>query len=197
MNNYRDENKTVEKKTVQKVVDGDVKVRKKSGASKVADIFISEDASKVKDYIFMDVLVPAMKKALSDIVVNGIDMILYGETNRSRRESSPTNTIRYTNYNSISNGRDSYRSGVTRSTYSYDELTYTNKGSAEAVLMGLDDIIRRYNFATVGDLYELSGRPTVHTDYKYGWTDLRSADVVRYRNGEYGLKLPRAMTIDD
>lgn len=75
-----------ERKNV-KIVTGPVKVRKKSEVKKLADVFISEDAGKVKNYIFMDVLIPAVKKAISDIIINGVDMILYGESGRSRRSS--------------------------------------------------------------------------------------------------------------
>ena len=53
-------------------------VKKKGEMKKFTDIFISEDVGSVKSYILMDVLVPAIKKAISDIVTNGIDMILYG-----------------------------------------------------------------------------------------------------------------------
>ena len=72
-----------EKKKVEKVIKGKAKTRKKTGASKLADVFISEDAKNVKSYVIMDVLIPAAKKAISDIVRDGIDMILYGETGRS------------------------------------------------------------------------------------------------------------------
>lgn len=49
-------------KKVEKVVSGSVKSRKKSEIQKFADVFIQEDAQKVKSYILMDVLVPAVKK---------------------------------------------------------------------------------------------------------------------------------------
>ena len=76
-------------KKIEKVVTGSVKTRDNKGR-KFADIFISEDASNVKSYIIMDVLVPAIKKAVSDIVTDGISMILYGGTggNRSKGSSS-------------------------------------------------------------------------------------------------------------
>ena len=64
------QNKPGTEKKVEKVINGTAKVRKKTEARKFADIFISEDVSNVKEYIFMDVLVPGIKKAISDIVVN-------------------------------------------------------------------------------------------------------------------------------
>ena len=78
----------VPEKRVEKVISGTVKSKKKSEMQKFADVFISEDVNNVKSYIVMDVLVPAIKKAISDIVTNGIDMILYGETGKSKKNST-------------------------------------------------------------------------------------------------------------
>lgn len=38
-------------------------------------MFISEDAGNIKSYVVLDVLVPAIKKAIADIVTGGIDML--------------------------------------------------------------------------------------------------------------------------
>ena len=70
---YREEQKTAaststpapDEKRVQKVVKNPART-KKNEVRKLADIFISEDISNVKSYIFMDVLVPAIKKAIYD-----------------------------------------------------------------------------------------------------------------------------------
>ena len=85
----------VPEKRVEKVISGTVKPKKKSEMQKFADVFISEDVNNVKSYIVMDVLVPAIKKAISDIVTNGIDMILYGEAgSRKRIRQRPRYPIR-------------------------------------------------------------------------------------------------------
>jgi len=52
------------------------RTQKKGGLGKLAGSIISEDAQNVKSYIVMDVLIPSIKKAISDIVINGIDIIL-------------------------------------------------------------------------------------------------------------------------
>ena len=83
---FKEEQKESSEKKVEKVVTGKVKTKKKSEVRKLADIFIPGDISNVKSYILMDVLVPAVKKAISDIVVDGIDMILYnGERRYDKR----------------------------------------------------------------------------------------------------------------
>ena len=82
------EAKEAAEKKVNKVVTGNVKRKKKSEVSKFKDVFISEDVSNVKTYIFLDVLVPAIKKAVSDIVKDGIDM-MYMETNEAAVVAHP------------------------------------------------------------------------------------------------------------
>ena len=57
-----------ERKRVEKVVRGKVKSRKRNEIRKFADVFIPEDMENVKSYILMDVVVPAIKKAISDTI---------------------------------------------------------------------------------------------------------------------------------
>ena len=80
--------KSSEEKKVGKVISGSAKSKKKGEMQKFADVFISEDVGNVKSYIFMEVLVPAVKKAISDIVTNGVDMILYGETRQKKNTTT-------------------------------------------------------------------------------------------------------------
>ena len=177
-------------KKVEKVVKGAVKTRKKN---KFTDVFISEDASNVKSYILMDVLVPAIKKAISDIVRDGIDMILYGESGRSRKsDGRTTNYVSYRSY-SDRDRRDEHRY-ESRRAYSYDDIILETKREAEEVLMQMQDIIDNYDVVSVADLYDLVGITGSHVDNKYGWTSLRTADSVRVRDG-YLLKLPRPTPI--
>ena len=58
---------TVPTKKVEKVVKGTVKKKKKSEVSKFKDVFISEDANSVKNYIFMDVLCVGFLKNCTEI----------------------------------------------------------------------------------------------------------------------------------
>lgn len=183
---------TNKERKVRKVVSGNVKT-KKNDKRKLANIFISDEAANVKSYVFMDVLVPAIKKAISDIVTDGIDMILYGESRDRKRKSS--DKVSYRNYYDDRRGdrRDSgYRSG---SRFDYDDLVFDTRGEAEAVREEMLDVIDRYGFVTVADMYDMADLSAPYTSSKYGWTNIRTAEVVRVRNG-YILKLPKAMPID-
>ena len=182
-----------EERKVQKVVSGKV-TTKKNEVRKLTDIFISEDARNVKSYIFMDVLVPAIKKAISDIVTDGIDMILYGGSG-SGRKTKPSNNVSYRNYYESPRNSMSSRNESQRSRFDYDDIVFESRGEAELVREQMVDMIERYGFVTVADMYDMADLTSPYTSNKYGWTNIRSAEAVRVRDG-YILKLPKAMPID-
>ena len=99
-NSYKAKQETATKKgtpKVKKVVSGTVKTKKKKGVSKLKEALITDSAKDVGSHAFLDVLIPAMKKAFSDIVKDGVDMILYGET-RGRKSSSNASYVSYRTY---------------------------------------------------------------------------------------------------
>lgn len=191
----KDTQNTLPPKKVEKVVKGAVKTKKKSDIQKLSDIFISEDVHNVKNYIFMDVLVPAIKKAVSDIVTNGVDMILYGESGRSRR-NTPSSNVSYRNYYDRKRD-DDRRPGVSRmgNGYSYKDIIVETRAEAEEVLDRMNELIDLYGQVTVADLYDLVGETGPYTNNKYGWINIRNAEPVRVNDG-YLLKLPKALPID-
>ena len=184
-------------KKVEKVVLGGVKTRKKSEFQKLTNIFISEDVNNVKSYILLDVLVPAVKKAISDIVTNGIDMILYGESGHSKKRSS-SSKISYTRFYEEPNSRKDINRRASRSDFDYDDIIFDDRGDAELVPQTMEDMLDRYGVVSVGDLYDLAEISTQnYLVYKYGWNDLRGASVVRDTRGKgFFLKLPKAVPLD-
>lgn len=189
-NSHKAREEVAEKK-VEKVVSGKTSTKKKSGIRKLSDTFLSEDVSNVKSYIFSEVLLPAAKKLVSDIVTNGTNMLLYGEIKNKKGNSSKVSYSRY--YDDRS--RD-YRSPVVRNNFDYDEIIFETRGDAEAVLDAMYDILNQYKVVSVAELYDLASITTHnYTCNNYGWIDLRESSVVRVRDG-YILKLPRALAID-
>ena len=190
---FKEEQKTdvkEESKKLEKVVNGSVKVRKKSH---LKEALISEDASNIKSYIVIDVLIPAIKKAISDIVKNGIEMLLYGDSGRRNGQLSPSSSVSYRDY--YDRRDDRYRPNPSlRQGRSIDDLVIESRGEAEEVLTRMDELLETYKMVTVADFYDLVGVTCDYTDNNYGWTSLRSAEVVRVRDG-YIIKLPRALPI--
>ena len=188
---YKERQRETEGKKVEKVVKGSVKAKKKNEAKKLADTFLSEDISSVKDYIVMDVLVPAVKKAVSDIITNGIDMLLYGEAGHAGKNTRASRV----SYGKYYGERDSRPARTSRGGYDYDDIILESRGEAEEVLSRMDELIDTYEVVSVADLYDLVGITGNYTDNKYGWTDIRSAKAVRVRDG-YMLKMPRALPLN-
>ena len=186
------EEQNLPEKKIEPVVKGKV-TTKKNNVRKLTNTFVTEDIQNVKSYVLMDVLVPAIKKAISDIVTNGIDMLLYGETGRSKRKTNAS-VVSYRNYYD-SRREERYSSSRTRTGYSYDDVVLETRGEAEDVLSRMDELIDTYGVVSVADLYDLVGISCNYTDNKYGWTNLRNAEPVRVRDG-YMLKLPKALPID-
>lgn len=186
----------VTERRADKVVTGGAKAQKKSDIRKFTDIFLAEDISTVKSYILMDVLVPAVKKAIDDIVSNGIHMLLYKETDRNRGSNRPAARVSYASYYNDNRSRDRERVSSRRNDFDYENIVFDRRGDAETVLTALEDIIDQYSYARVADLYELAG---VTTDNymvnRYGWADLHNAVVTSGRDGYY-IRFPKALPLD-
>lgn len=183
---------TSEEKRAEKVVHGKVKT-KENGMRKLTDIFISEDVSNVKNYILLDVIVPAIKKTIYELIVGTLDMSLYGGRGGGKRPTA--DKVSYRDYNDISRSDSrSYDRTRTNSGYSYDDIVLESRGEAEAVLSRMDEIMDEYNIVRVADLYDLVGVTGNYTDNNYGWTNIRNAKIVRVRDG-YKIDMPRALPI--
>ena len=190
-------------KRVQQVVKNPVKI-KKNEVRKLADIFISEDVANVKEYIFMDVLVPAIKKAIYDIVTNGIDMFLYGGNGRGK-SSNNGGKVSYRNYYDQKNGyQTNHRvseNTKNHSAFDYMDISFDTRRDAELVLDQLQGAINRFGYATVNDLYDsipddmLPNSFVPFTGAKYGWINLSGVRAVNVR-GRWILNLPKAVPID-
>lgn len=182
-------------KKVEAVITGTAKTRKKGEMQKFADVFIAEDANNVKSYILMEVIVPAVKKAISDIVTTGIDMILYGEAGRSKRNDSAPK-VSYRQYYNQSSDQVRAGSANSRRSIDYDDILFDTRGDAETVLDAMQDIIGQYGTVSIADLYELAHVPNDNfTLNRYGWAHLNGAQAVRVRDG-YILKLPKAVPLN-
>ena len=197
MNDYKPNSHRVkavqaEERKVEKVVHGSVKAKKKNGLHSLASVFISEDVQNVKSYILMDVVVPTVKKA----ILGAVDMMLNGGSGSGYgRQTGPKVSYRQY-YNDPRDDRYHREPMRARTPFDYEDIRFDTKGDAELMLTEMDNVIERYGFITVADMYDMAYLPQPHTSNKYGWTNISSADIVRTRDGDYIIKLPRALPID-
>ena len=178
-----------ERKKVETVVKRPARLKKKNG---LADVFISEDISNVKNYVFGDILIPTIKNTIVDIITDSISMLILGES-RGRKKGSRSDSISYTKY--YDRGRSTRTDSInTRNGYSYTEVEVDTRDEADEVLARMDEIIDQYGMVSVLDMYDLVGVTGNYTDNKYGWTNIRNAEVIRGRDG-YVIKMPKALPL--
>lgn len=196
-----------ETKRVEQVVTGDVVRRKKPLGKRFTETFIGGDARGVVAYIVMEVLMPAAKDTIADVVTQAVERTLFGEARSTSRRTGarPGNSSGYTSYNRYSSPssavsrredpRERLMSRRARGSHDFDEIILATRVEAEEVVDRLFDLVARYEQATVADLYGLVGQTSDYTDEKWGWTDIRGAGVTRIRNG-YLLDLPKPEPLD-
>lgn len=183
-------------KKLESVVSGNVSMRKKTTLKKVADIFFQKDINDVKSYLIMDVLIPEIRDALYNLVMNGLDMMLY-DGKRTRKSSSNTMRVNYSaKYNNQTSIPESSNSSPrTKSGLNFDDVVFDDRMDANEVLNQMLNIIEQYDSVSVADFCELAGIPGEYTDRKYGWTSLGAAEVKPISGGGYILKLPRVILL--
>ncbi len=189
------------KKKVEKVTSGKVVRRKTPLSKRFAQTFLGEDISDVGGYIVYDVLIPALKSMVSEMLHGGTDIILFGERkgNRTRRDQGRS-YVSYDRVSSHNSGRRDERtsrefSHKSRARHNFDDIILSSRGEAEEVLSLLVDLTIDYGQASVSDLYDAVDITGTHTDTKYGWEDLSRAKVIRAREG-YLLDLPKPIVLD-
>lgn len=190
--------KAPDEKKIEKVVTGNVKLRKRGVARTFSDVFLTQDVDSVKHYILMDVIIPKVKDVLHDIGSEAWDSI-WGIQGKSHG-STPASKVSYRDYYDKKRDRrePSRYSGGSYRDYQrvpINDIVLDSRGEAEDVIERMDDIIATYGTVSVADLYELCGVSCNYTDNRYGWTDISMASVVRVREG-FLIKMPRPMPLD-
>ncbi len=180
-------------KRLEKVVAGVATTRKKSEARKFASIFVPEDTDNVKNYILMDVIVPGIKNAIADVV----SIMLFGEAGRVGGRKDGRSRVAYQKYyDDRRDDRRDYARPKSAAGFEFDDIVFETRGDADLVLDQLESVIANYGIVSVSDLYDLAGITCRnYMANRYGWTDIRTAKVIRVREG-YTLQLPRTVQID-
>lgn len=187
-----------EKSKLEPVISaGKARTKKQNGLTTFGRAIISEDAQNVKSYILMDVLIPSFKKAISDIVTNGIDIILYGETGHTQKKNGAAGRVSYRNYYDGNNDRFKNGSTNTRTPSSnrtsvalFEDITVDTRGEADDILQRMSEYLEQYPMISVADMYDLANiKNFPYTYNNYGWTSIASAKPVRVIDG-YLLKMP-------
>jgi len=200
------EEETAPTKIVTKVTSGTVTQIKQPLIKRM----FGETAKDLGSYLLWDLLIPAFKEILSDVVNNATDIVLYGSEGSSGRRGSKylrrDKGTTYVSYSSLydsgsssrrrsSEKRGSNRLRVSKSRHDFDSLILESRGDGEEVLSVLVELIDIYGAASVAELYKAVGLEPEWGDVKWGWDSLGEATVKRVREG-YILDLPKPIPLD-
>lgn len=191
---YKSEQKAAEanERQIKGVASGTVK--KKSEVQKLANMFISDDASNLKSLLLTDVIIPRITQLVCDGVQYACDVIFKGRRDGGSNRSYGTS---YTSYSSFSSNRNTRYAGesTTMNRFDHDDILFRTSSDADAVLTQMEECIDKYGLVTVADMYDMARLRPPHTGNKFGWMSLRSAEIRRVGGG-WIIKLPDATPIE-
>lgn len=182
---------------IEAVVVGKVTRQKQPFYRRATKAVFADDVQNVGEFIATDVLIPAMKNLLYDVVSQGSARVLFGTTRgaRARSVGGGSSMSLKTAYHRASepNGPREV-STSTRTRHAFDMIKLSERGEALDVLDRLTERVDRYGRASVADLYAYLGTTAAFTDRNWGWTNLDKADVIQKRDG-FILDLPDPIDI--
>lgn len=201
-----------ERAKVEQIVSG--QRVKKNAASKIKSDFIAEDIHHIGEYLWTDVLVPAVKDLISNGVSNFVDMLLYGQSrgmrtfngNNIKRAVTPYSSLYSTNsvqaksvvrYNEPvekPRGFDRYSCQDVLIPFVPTESPQDTKNKATYVLTRLRMYLDEYEVVAVADLYDAVGIVPDERDNHWGWRDLSMAAIQSCRDG-YLIRMPAVEAI--
>jgi len=197
--------KEPEQKKVEKVVTGNVERRKPPMSRRFREMFVGGDAKNVSNFVFLEILLPAVKDTIADMVSQGIERMLFGDARSTSRRTGARPGGGYVSYNRYSSpspwNRDRERREERparprpRGSHDFDDIILATRAEATEVIDRMFDLISKYDQATVSDLLELVGLEGKFTDERWGWTDFRGA-IPRRVNDGYLLDLPKPEPLD-
>ena len=165
-------------------------VKKDSEAKRIGKRFFSEDAKTVGSHVVETVVVPSLQKLLSDAVKGAIDWLIYGS--KGSRPQTGVGTISYGNYynrSGVVNPTPIYTNPMLASKptlYAVNDVIIADRGEAEEVLLRMKESITSYGMV---------GQRASFTDQKWGWFDLRTADIIRVEGG-FCIRFPKVQPIE-
>jgi hypothetical protein len=183
-------------KRVEQVTSAEAVRRRRRLGRQFSHTFFGGDAHTALEYMIGNVILPSVKEMMVEAASSGFERLIYGEA-RPRRGAPQANPLGHFAYNRVGQqgppGRAPQPAAISRQArarHSFDDIIINSRQEAEEVLDRLYDLLSKYESASVADLYDLVGIASQHTDYKWGWTNLRGAGVGRVRGGGYLFELP-------
>lgn len=155
------------------------KPKKKKFGQKMKEAMFSEDIGNgsVTEYVFFKILIPSIKRVLSDMANTAINMAL-GLDPKTRTIQTNTHTANASLYRDRNYNR-SYSAAEYNRRDAISELEWDEE-TAKDIFSQMSELIERYGNCSLADAYSIMGLGDRirTTDRNWGWTSMRNADVV-------------------
>lgn len=172
-----------EKKVIAKA-----KVQKKSAIKEALRTFFAQDLPEIAEHLVVDVAIPAAKNAITDMVTQGIQQLLYGEVDPRRGPSSGYTSYSRSSRSDRSRGyyesrRSERREPRQPKPTNVEDLVFDTRGDAVDVIEFIADSIEQYGQVSVADLMSSVGIQPRYTDERWGWTTTDAFEIRQIREG--------------
>lgn len=195
----REQEDSPKKPKLRPVVDKENLVQsKKSLGQQFKETFIQEDVKTVRDYVIDEVVVPGFK----NLILDCLSMFFFKESyegKRGRKDDYDDYTMYYKSGKKKKKKKkrdyDEDDEDDERLT-DYRNIVVKRRDDAEEVVKELRRRIKKYDKASVADLFDLIGKTGKYTDNNWGWTDKEDIGIRRVPNG-YLIDVAEAELLDD
>lgn len=155
------------------------KPKKKRFGQKLKEAMFSEDIGNgsVTEYVFFRILIPSVKRVLSDMANTAINMALGLDPKTRTIGTGNTHTANASLYRDRNYNRPTDNYGGRREALS--ELEWDEE-TARDILTQVQDLIERYGECSISDVYSIMGLGDRirTTDRSWGWTSAKNIELV-------------------
>lgn len=178
---------------------GGAKLKEKTFKQKIRDAFIAEEVHDIKDYVVFGVIIPAIKTTFRNLVVNSLDISLFGKVSKGGGQGGKAGGGSYIAYDrAYQSNRDEAPRQPTRQPGSIDireidRIMFDTREEAEEQIRCIRETYD-YNEGVLSvaeflDCAQLKASP-IHT--KWGWIDISNVSAEPYPDGSgWYINLPR------
>lgn len=137
-----------------------------------------------------DVIDPSARNIASDLIVGAKDLFLFGS------DKTPAIGDGSTDYAGVSTGKkEIVLTDKEKSAFDFKNIVFRSRKDAMNILQSMTSRLAVYDEVTVGYFYDLANVKSDFTDYSYGWTHLKGADV-RQKGQNWIIVLPPVVKLN-
>lgn len=195
------EGRTASRPRPKAAVSNPSEIKKDTFWDKFKKAWFGENVENAGEFMIFEVGIPAMKATLSDMISNGMEVLLFGESSgrhsRGRSKESSGYTGMYKRERERERERDDRRTSYG---YIWEQVEPRSQRDCMAIIAEMKDFAYDNEYITVAELLDIMRASNLaeYTDENKGWyaEDLKGNTCSCYAvRGGYLLDLPRPRAI--